>query len=172
MLSSNELAPVGLDGALAAKLSAPKTAHTAALLELWQSKSKDGLLPWRSDVSPCEMKDYLEYVYIIEVIDEGADFLVRLAGTALTGRFGYDFTGVKFSDERLKGAEWRLEIFKSAFETLAPVMYRYSLGSGDGPHITTENLILPVRDKDDDHIILLCVSILVDDTEKPVPESE
>jgi len=40
-------------------------------------------------------------------------------------------------------------------------MFRFRLGPEDAQRLMTENLILPVRDKADDHIILLCVSIVV-----------
>ena len=93
MLSSNELDPVGLEGVPATELDAPGTPETKALHALWLGKFDGKKLPSRSDFSPIEMKEYLGHIYIIEVIDDGADFLVRLAGTALTGMFGDDFTG-------------------------------------------------------------------------------
>jgi len=172
MLSSNELDPVGLEGAPATELDAPGTPETKALHALWLGKFEGKELPCRSDFSPIEMKDYLDHIYIIEVIDGGADFLVRLAGTALTGMFGDDFTGAKFSDERLKEASWRLKIFRAAYNRLEPVVFRFQLGPEDAPRLMTENLILPVQDKTardktardkagGDHIILLCVSIVV-----------
>jgi len=163
MLSSNELDHVGLVGEVAIALDSPQTLQTRAMLELWKSKLCSRDVPFRSDFSPAEMKDYLDHIYIIEVIDGGADFLVRLAGTALTGTFGEDFTGIKFSDERLKEASWRLKVFRSAFNRLEPVMYRFRLGSATTMRVMTENLILPVRDKNDGHIILMCVSIIVGD---------
>jgi hypothetical protein len=161
MLSSNELDPVGLEGTPAAELEVPSTGQTEALLDLWKSKKKGDALPYRSDFSPLEMKDYLTNIYIIEVLDNGADFLVRLAGTGLTGKFGDDFTGAKYSDDRLKDASWRLDIFRSAYERKEPVIFRFLLGPADAPSLMTENLILPVLDKQDDRIILLCVSIEV-----------
>lgn len=166
MLSLDQIDPVGLEGTPATQLDVPDTPETKAMLALWKEKMDGSDLPRRSDFSPLEMKNYLAYIYIIEVLDGGADFLVRLAGTALTGVFGEDFTGAKFSDPRLSGAAWRLAIFRKAFDTLKPVSFRFRLGPVNSPRLVTENLILPVRDKNDGCIILMCVSILVGELDK------
>lgn len=161
MLSSDELDPLGLEGTPASVLSEPDTPETKALLALWKSKCVDGRLPYRSDFSPSEMKDYLDHIYIIEALDGGADFQVRLVGTALEGLFGHDFTGVKFSDDRMKGAEWRLRLFRHVIDTKEAGIYRFLIGPSEQRQAMTENLMLPVLDRSDEHMVLLGLSVLI-----------
>lgn len=161
MISSTVLNPVGLTGVLETALDAPCEEQTRTMLSLWESKLGNGKLPYRSDFTMAEMKDCLGHIYIIEAIDDGADFLVRLAGTALAEMFGEDFTGAKFSDDRLAAASWRLPIFRKALETSEPVMCRFLLGPDSASRVITENLMLPVYDKSEEKTILMCVSLPV-----------
>ncbi|MBL4788215.1 MAG: PAS domain-containing protein [Kordiimonadaceae bacterium] len=161
MLSTQELEPISLEGQAAYECDAPETEETQALFDLWASKSDGSELPCRTSFTPMEMKSYLDRIYIIEPIDEGRDYLIRLTGTALVAMFGVDFTGRKYSDASMKGAQWRLPMYGKVAETQRPVIFRFKLGAIEAPRLMTENIILPVSDKKTGDILLLGLSVIV-----------
>jgi len=161
MFSTHQLDPVSLEGQAAYECDGPDTEETKALFDLWASKSEGGELPCRTSFTPMEMKSYLDRIYIIEPIEEGRDYLVRLTGTALVAMFGVDFTGRKYSDASMKGAQWRLPIYVKVIETQRPVVFRFKLGPIEAPRLMTENVVLPVNDRKTGETLLLGLSVIV-----------
>lgn len=58
----------------------------------WQSKAKAGRVPLRSEIEPADMRPWLPDLLIAEVKEDGC-FRVRLAGTQVTRRLGWEPTG-------------------------------------------------------------------------------
>lgn len=64
----------------------PATAgpEIVALYEYWQSKAPgEGLLPGRSHIDPVDIPRLLQYVWLLDVVDDPRRFRVRLVGGAL-----------------------------------------------------------------------------------------
>jgi hypothetical protein len=63
------------------------------LLDFWQRKRAGRLMPARADVDVLELRPWLGYVHLVEVVEGGADFLHRIYGTEIAVAFGIDLTG-------------------------------------------------------------------------------
>lgn len=64
----------------------PATARReiVALHEYWRSKAPaEGLLPGRRHIDPIEIPRLLQYVFLLDVVEDPRRFRVRLVGTAL-----------------------------------------------------------------------------------------
>lgn len=82
-------------------LAQARSPAVGACFAYWQSKRKPGRLPGRQDIDPAEMKPFLEYVILFDVVREPGRpyrFRQRLLGTHLVELFGRDTTG-HFIDE-------------------------------------------------------------------------
>ncbi len=73
--------------------------HLVALHALWLAKRGARKLPARADIEVFELKPWLGWLSLLDVVDDGADFRFRVFGTALTERFGTDWTGRHLSEQ-------------------------------------------------------------------------
>ena len=64
-----------------------------AALSYWRSKLRGRRMPSRSDLDPLEMRPWLPQTILVEPVDDGADFRIRLAGTDVREKLGYEVTG-------------------------------------------------------------------------------
>ena len=161
MFTRNDIETIGIAGKPLEEIARPTVKLPKALYELWLSKERNGIMPCRDDFSPAEMTPILPYIYMIDVLEGGADYQMRLFGTALAEIIGKDYTGAKLSElDPEKG--WRGAIYKLAYERAAPMFYHFDLGDADKPHLKTENALLPLRGKDGTFSILLCASQVID----------
>ncbi|NVJ96860.1 MAG: PAS domain-containing protein [Alphaproteobacteria bacterium] len=151
---------IGVEGKPIRELDAPTAKVTKALHELWLLKKGGRDMPARRDLSPAEMKSLLPHIYMIDVLGGGADYQMRLFGTALVDMIGGDFTGARLSEQDAdKG--WRGKIYKQAYWRARPVFYQFDLGDMGKPHIHTENVLLPLKDNNNNFTILLCASQVI-----------
>lgn len=160
-MPSESFKSVGLSGKPLKELEAPTARLTTALLQLWLDKKGDRDMPCRRDFSPVEMKELLPHIYMIDVLGGGADYRIRLWGTALTDLIGTDYTGALMS-EADDEVGWRKKVYQLTYWRGAPVFYQYSLGEMGRPLLTTENVLLPVKDGDGNFSILLCLSQIIE----------
>jgi hypothetical protein len=70
----------------------------AAVHQYWSMKRGDRLMPARADIDPLELRDYLGWIVIMDVLEDGADFRYRLVGTKVTHYFGADGSGRTISE--------------------------------------------------------------------------
>jgi hypothetical protein len=87
----------------------------AKYFEHWMSLEKNGLLPNASSFYPEEVPDLLPYFAVYELLSEDHIY-IRLAGTAMVDRFGFEITGKNYLD--LVAPERRANA-SAAFWTLA-----------------------------------------------------
>jgi hypothetical protein len=71
---------------------------SSLLVFYWERKRQGRLAPRRADLDPAEIPSHLPYFYIVDVVDDGADFLVRLAGTQIAASLPRDPTGKLLSE--------------------------------------------------------------------------
>lgn len=86
------------------------------IFEYWNSKSRNGRLPSRGDINPCDFPRLLPLISLIDVDPVHKRFRVRLAGTQLREHYGRDITGV-YLDEVDYGS--KTEYWLSAFHRVA-----------------------------------------------------
>jgi hypothetical protein len=75
-----------------------KHAKLCRLYEYWRSKRGERRLPARADVDPVEFSFALGHIMLIDVLREPLTFRVRLHGTEMIRRVGYEMTGKNLYD--------------------------------------------------------------------------
>ncbi len=68
------------------------------LVAYWDAKRAGRMAPRRSDIDPAELQAHLPRLFLLDVLDAGADFRYRLIGTAIIQGMGRDSTGRRMSD--------------------------------------------------------------------------
>lgn len=68
------------------------------LFAYWDRKRAGRIGPPRAEIDPAEIKIHLPNVFMLDVLDGGADFRFRLIGTRIVDGLGRDSTGRKVSE--------------------------------------------------------------------------
>lgn len=136
------------------------TPRAQALLNLWQAKRRDGLLPARRDFAFEDFRPWLGWLTLLEVRDGGNDFLFTLHGTAAVDRYRLDMTG-KLATEL--PANWSRTIiagYRDVVRTCAPAVSRHQLRDASFEY-SWQRLLLPCADdgRNVDRIIALIEDI-------------
>ncbi len=66
--------------------------------EYWDAKRGSRAMPSRADMDPIDIPRLLPYVFLVDVLDEGADFRYRLVGGGIHTHVGSDLTGRRLSE--------------------------------------------------------------------------
>ncbi|SDD52620.1 PAS domain-containing protein [Kordiimonas lacus] len=150
--------PFGEVGQPTEELSEPRLKSAKEIHDLWLSKLDGRDMPRKSDIRPSEMKSFLTNVYIVDVLDSGKDFRIRLFGTGVSDMLKQDFTGVTLS-ETPPELHWRGDVYRLAYERRAPVFYLFELIPFGREHVITENVLLPLANEQGEFAHLLCLSV-------------
>ena len=156
MLMHAKLNTTGLEGVVLRQLSVPTMPIATALYDLWLDLKGEDEMPARKRFKPGAMKDYLPHLYIVDILEGGRDYRLRLIGTALTDLVGRDMTGSLISE--VPETAWRRRVYDSVVEARAPLVYQSRLGNDGGRTVTTENVVLPALDRDGAFSELMCAS--------------
>jgi hypothetical protein len=74
------------------------------LKNYWNQKRGARSMPSRADIKPAEMKPYLGWIVLVDVLPDFSDFRYRTIGTRVSGYFAPDSTGKLVSEAfRAKG---------------------------------------------------------------------
>lgn len=68
------------------------------LLRYWQRIGGTGRFPAADAIDPLDMKFALGYLMLIDVLEDGSDFLYRLYGSSIALHYGQDMTGRRTSE--------------------------------------------------------------------------
>ena len=111
----------------------PEHSSVLELANYWLAKRGDRTMPFRAEIRPADIPALLPYLIINEVVNDGADFRIRLYGTEMIRLSGEERTGKLVSEiggnpetlphRRRTQARW-LEINRRAYETVEPVYAR------------------------------------------------
>jgi hypothetical protein len=143
----------------------PEIAHPKLrqLYEYWDGKRTGRKMPSRADLDPLEMTFVIGNLILVDVLDETPPrFKIRLHGTNLSQRAGYELTG-KMLDE-LPVTEFRT-LARHSFTQVATTG---ELTAGkrdriiDGRFARYETVIMPLSD-DGERVDRLIVGLLYDD---------
>ncbi len=91
-----EIPAVEIDVFLAAGRSMPPP--LAALHRLWTQKRGTRPAPARADFDIFELRPWLGYLTLIDVVDGGRDYFYRVSGTSVTAFYDNDLTGRYLSE--------------------------------------------------------------------------
>lgn len=96
------------------RIALPVTNSCSSIYKYWSSKCSGGRLPTRKDINPKDIKHILPYISMIDVIDHGRDFRVRLIGSEVQRYIGHNCT-----DEFLSlGMSFERELYEPWFRNL------------------------------------------------------
>ncbi|NWH08860.1 MAG: PAS domain-containing protein [Alphaproteobacteria bacterium] len=116
------------------------------LLNHWQEALSQGRLLRREDI-PCRaLARQLPFLLLYQPLENGADWLYRVAGTALRARFGVDLTGRRLSDVvipeqvRDRSAIWNGLLRERRFH-----LRKGRVDSAEHEHIEIEIVHLPIE---------------------------
>jgi hypothetical protein len=133
------------------------------LFDYWESKRGARTMPARADIDPLDLSFIIGNVILIDVIQgDPLQFRIRLHGTNLTERVGYELTG-KMLDE-LPQVEFR-ELSRLSFTKVSstgkPLQARRDRILDERPR-RYETIILPLSG-DDARVDMLLCGLIYDD---------
>jgi hypothetical protein len=143
----------------------PETARPEIirLYDYWRSKAPAaGLLPGRLHIDPIEIPRLLQYLWLLDVVDDPRRFRVRLVGTALiltgtparTGDFMADFMPPDKREASLADLEW-------VVQSREPWWYRGPVILAHDTFVKeVERLVLPLAADGRNVDMLLCMSVI------------
>lgn len=140
------------------------------LYDYWVTKSRDGNMPLRGDVSPAHFPRLLPFVSLIEVEAASGRFKVRLAGTRLREIYDRETTGL-YLDE----IDWgdKQDYWMASYAHLVKDG-KPAQGTIRGPRLQKEHLVqywlrLPLSLGSNSVGIILCYDAFVPAAEEELP---
>jgi hypothetical protein len=100
------------------------------LVAYWERKRTGRFAPRRAEIDPTELGPHLPHVFMVDVLQGGADFRFRLIGTEIVKGLGRDSTGMRFSElyrGQPEALQKLLAIFRTIIEEKRPVFGRGSV---------------------------------------------
>lgn len=129
-----------------------------AFTRFWRAKAPPGGLPPKSAMDPIEMWRWLGYLSIVEVVDGGADYRVRLHGPQVAAAAGIDLTGRNVSHYPGERRVAMRESYQLAVESRAPCYSSIILRPSDRPRLVIwERLFGECRAEAEGHGMLVRV---------------
>jgi len=151
------------------EMPAPMTANPqshpvlGALLRYWQQKRGTRILPARRDIDPLEMApDLLPHLVLADLFDRGTRVRLRLVGTTVVKRLGFDPTG-RYFDAEMTGGWWDLVrgLHRLAYAERAPIYAESEFTWGAGRRLEARHLLLPLTQDGPDPAIALVAVVFV-----------
>lgn len=126
----------------------------------WITKAAGRAMPGFRDIDAVEVPWALPRVYVVSVVDDGADFVYRLAGEAINQRYNGALAGKRVSDLLEAGAAAEVSgRWRQVVEIPAACYVDSEHSTTRGVQIRARRVILPLGPPDGppDHIIGMTV---------------
>ena len=139
-------------------LDEPVSKFLRDLRGYWLAKRKEGFAPPRSAIDPVEMKPWLPYVALLDVVGPAPLFRVRLFGTGLVEAYGQDMTGKWMHECDLNFVLFDLiaQMVRVVRERRANTLRARFTKHTDGRYLDYERIALPLSN-DGEHVnMILC----------------
>jgi hypothetical protein len=136
-----------------------RDSRLARLFQYWLAKKSTRRFPGRDDIDPLEFPYALGNILLVEVLRDPLRFKVRVHGTNMVMRAGYDLTGKVLDD--LPNTDYRLYVrgrCEGLVRSGTPIAVRHNRML-DGRSRRYEALWLPLSDDGDNVSMLLCAMI-------------
>jgi hypothetical protein len=143
---------IGEDTALRL-LDGPEHPGIAHLAAYWDRKRGARALADRADIDPTDIVPLLPHLVICEALDGGADFRVRLFGTALVELVGEERTGMRLSQfgadcnpptrAGIVRRRW-MDVTRRAFDTGKPAFVTGRMSSSDRAYLVWHAVSCPL----------------------------
>lgn len=116
------------------------------VLTYWDSKRAGRIMPTRNDIDPDEIRRYLPYVTLVDVVADARRFVYRLVGTQEVALRGRDPTGKSVAEAFFgTSVENVMAKYATVCETRAPFHEKDDFQVVDR-YVGEENLFLPLSD--------------------------
>ena len=145
-------------GPIAIELDAPTIAVTCGLHEVWLKAKKDDLMPRKRTMAADQLKELMPFVYIMNILDDGADFSVRFMGSAIAQSLGGDYTNIKMSDFASHPSTWRTDVYRKVMARKAPMVTAVDLGDFEREYTKTECILLPLANDAGEFTMIMCAA--------------
>jgi hypothetical protein len=154
-------------------MSATPLSHPVlgSLLRYWQQKRGARILPARRDIDPLEMgPDLLPHLVLADLFDRGTRVRLRLVGTTIAKRLGFDPTG-RYLDAEMQGGWWELVrgLHRLAYCERAPIYAESEFSWGSGRRLEARHLLLPLTQDGPDPAIALGAFVFASNEVFPPP---
>lgn len=130
--------------------------------ELWTQKGGHEKVISRADISPQEMKDYLEHIVLMDVFGSGKDLALkfRLMGSHAAGSYG-ELTGKDVNEmENTQAADRIYEVSRHVLEKCAPILTIVPGYSPKRLYMEATALYMPLfNDQKQVSKIMVCVNV-------------
>jgi len=130
-------------------------------LNYWTAHCADGEPPHRADIDPpIDIPRLVPEIYLVNVVDRGRDYVVRLIGTRLAARYGSDATGRSLGE--LTAGAYRSMIFgllRAVLDTRRPVYSITNYLQPDRNHLIVERLMVPLLGDENDVSIIMVMQV-------------
>lgn len=153
-------------------ISVPVSDPCKFAYDYWQSKCNGDRFPTRKDIIPSEIKRILPYVSMIDVIDHGKDFRVRLIGSEMQRYIGRnctdEFISMDMGFERNIYEPW----FRSLVSKKSVLNGIINSGDADTDLTFSRELIsMPLMNADQSEVaLILNVMVRTNHWSKHIPE--
>jgi hypothetical protein len=119
----------------------------AQALTYWRAIRRARAMPSRRDIDPTEIGLLLPHLQLIDVIDGGARYRYRLAGTSLVTAFGREYTG-KYLDELFAGERlaYAQRVFAMVYSRQRPVFLRNRYSTTRDVDMMANRLYMPLSE--------------------------
>ena len=113
----------------------------------WRELRDGRIAPSRSEIDPVALRYILPRLLLVDVINQGADFYVRLAGTETAHRHGIDMTGTLISNHAiLAHRNALLHSYRFSVQFQEPLFVCYSFQQFGIEFDSYKALYLPLSD--------------------------
>lgn len=115
------------------------------LYRYWVERCAGRRAPARSDIDPVDIPHLLPHVVLTEVIDAGARFRIRLAGTKVEERYGCIVTN-RIIDEFIHGPylDYLQGLYRKLLESFAPLYSESVFEPEKAQTLRAKRLMLPL----------------------------
>ena len=134
-------------------LDAPRHRVIERLLAYWNAKCGDHEMPSRVDILPSEIVALLPHIILCDVQNQGADYRVRIFGTALVELVGEERTGKLVSEfgtdcnPPTQTGQVRhrwMSGMQATYATRRPVLFKGRMSSSNRPYIVWHGISCPL----------------------------
>jgi len=132
-----------------AYIEAPSHPDARRLLDHYTACMAKGGFAMLRDVPSRAIAPLMANLMVVEPVDQGDDFRIRLAGSGLLKRYGFDVSGYRLSD--LYGADIFIHYRSTLQETIragAPVLVHIKVSDTERDRFSIEYVCVPIRAPD------------------------
>ncbi len=138
--------PDSIEARRAALAEVAADAKLAPIFDYWHKTARDGVLPRPRDIDPVTLPPFvLPYLTLLDVVDGGRTFRIRLVGTASASAVGRDFTGQEL-EAAMSGDVLvaTLDRYRAAIAHRRPILAFAEYAMPDGSTVKNTIMTLPL----------------------------